>query len=39
LVQLLTLNTIPDISADAIAWSENRHSKFSADIIYAINHL
>jgi glycosyltransferase involved in cell wall biosynthesis len=39
LVQLLTLNTIPDISADAIAWSENRISKFSADITCAINHL
>ncbi|MBW4480385.1 MAG: glycosyltransferase [Tolypothrix brevis GSE-NOS-MK-07-07A] len=39
LVQLLTLNTIPDICADAIAWSENRHSKFLTDIIYAINHL
>ncbi|MGI8502237.1 MAG: glycosyltransferase family 4 protein [Hassallia sp.] len=39
LVQLLTLNTIPDICAEAIAWSENRHLTFLADIIYAINHL
>ncbi|MBD0263988.1 MAG: glycosyltransferase [Tolypothrix sp. Co-bin9] len=39
LVQLLALNTIPDICAEAIAWSENRHSTFLADIISAINHL
>jgi polysaccharide biosynthesis protein PslH len=39
LVQSLTLNTIPDICAEAIAWSENRSSTFFADIIYAINHL
>ncbi len=39
LIQLLTLNTIPDICAEAIAWSENRHSKFYADITYAINNL
>ena len=39
LVQLLALNTIPDICAEAIAWSENRRSTFLADIISAINHL
>lgn len=39
LVQLLALNTIPDICAEAIAWSENRRSKFLADITYAINNL
>jgi glycosyltransferase involved in cell wall biosynthesis len=39
LVQLLALNTIPDICVEAIAWSENRRSTFLADITYAINHL
>ncbi|MBW4606779.1 MAG: glycosyltransferase [Hassallia sp. WJT32-NPBG1] len=39
LVQLLALNTIPDICAEAIAWSENRRSTFLADITYAINNL